>query len=362
MRRDEIPSPALIIDLDVLDRNIAVMADHANAVKVALRPHVKAHKCTQVAHRLNQAGAIGASCATLDEAEAMAVAGIGGILVTSPVPTRPMLERVRKLLLRRTDLLLVVDTPQSVLDLAEIAGASGTKLPLVVELDVGVGRTGCLTPEKACKLARLIEKTSGVDFAGIQGYWGNLQQVVPFEDRQARVAEQAKRVRSLIEFLEEAGIPPGIVTGGGTGTSFIDPPLGIFTEIQPGSFIFLDSCYAPIIIDGKGNPFTPSLFVSASVVSSNQPGRAIVNAGWKAFGTDSGLPAVTKGAPKESRFTYMGDEHGAVDFDESSQVDTGTTIEFLTSHCDPTVNLHQRFVVVRDQQVVDIWPIRARGY
>ena len=248
-------------------------------------------------------------------------------------------------------------------------------------------------------------------FAGMQAYWGNLQQVMPLAEPAQQAARlrrcgaltiaglppnltggarplhrstlglftdfsrspsshsgavpsapvRAARLRRLVALLT-AGLPPEIVTGGGTGTSFIDPTLGLFTELQPGSFLFLDSCYGAVPLVDDGNPFTPALFVAATVVSAGDRHRAIVNAGLKALATDSGRPVPMRGAPEGATYRFMGDEHGAVEFDSGPPPALGSTIELLTSHCDPTVNLHARYQVVRGSTVVDTWPIAARGY
>jgi 3-hydroxy-D-aspartate aldolase len=362
MRRDDLPTPALVLDLEILDRNIATMAAHAAEARVALRPHAKSHKCVEIARRLAAAGALGPACATVAEAEAMAAGGIAGILVTSPLATADALDRLRRLLLRGADPLLVVDDPANVAALAELARAARRTLALVVELAVGVGRTGCPEPEDAVALAKLVAAEPGLRFAGVQAYWGNLQQVMPLAERQERVAAQAARLRRLIEALRAAELRPGIVTGGGTGTSFLDPALGLFTEIQPGSFLFLDSCYGAIPLRGNGNPFEPSLFVAAGVVTANHPGRVVVNAGYKALATDSGRPVPLRGAPPGSTFRFMGDEHGAVEFASGPPPRLGAVVELLTPHCDPTVNLHARYQVARGEEIVDAWPIAARGY
>ena len=182
----------------------------------------------------------------------------------------------------------------------------------------------------------------------------------PFEERVRLVGVQIERVRATIAALEAVNLSPPIVSGGGTGSHRIDAASGLFTEIQPGSYLFMDSCYGTISIGETGNPFTPSLFVAASVVSANRPGRVIVNAGWKALAADSGLPVALRGAPAGATYRFMGDEHGALDFEGADAPRLGSTIEFLTSHCDPTVNLYGSYHVVRGENVVDIWPIRAR--
>lgn len=362
MRRDDVKTPALILDLDALDRNIATMATRAKRLGVALRPHAKSHKCVEIARRLVAAGALGPGCATIDEAEAMAGGGIGGILITSPMATAHMRERVRRLLLRCADVMLVADDPGNVEALAAIAAGAQSPLPILVELDVGVGRTGCVEISDAVALAKRIAGHTSLRFAGIQAYWGNLQQVTPLEERERRVAAQIERTRALIAALTGAGLKPEIVSGSGTGTHWIDGRSGIFTELQPGSFLFLDSCYAAITMSAEGNPFVPALFVAAGVVTSNRPDRVIVNAGWKAFATDSGKPVPMRGAPAGATYRYMGDEHGAVEFESGTPPQLGVVIELLTSHCDPTVNLHAHYQVVRGDEVVDEWPILARGY
>ena len=360
MHRSDVPTPALLVDIDILDRNIAVMGEAAAALGVRLRPHAKAHKCVEIAQRIVAAGAIGASCATIGEAEAMALGGIPGILVTAPLTSADALERLRRLLLRGADIALVADHPASVASLAALAGGTGRRLDIVVDMDFGVGRTGCLEIADAVTLARQVAAAPALRFAGIQAYWGNLQQVSPFAERVRRVAVQTERLRAAIAALTEAGLPPAIVTGAGTGSHRIDAASGLFTEIQPGSYLFMDSCYSSISISENDNPFLPSLFVAASVVSANRPGRVVVNAGWKAFAADSGKPVALRGAPPGAAFRFMGDEHGALDFEGGDGPGIGAVIEFLASHCDPTVNLHSRFHVVRGEDVIDIWPIRAR--
>jgi 3-hydroxy-D-aspartate aldolase len=360
MRRSEVPTPALLVDIEILDRNIALMRDGAAALGVKLRPHAKAHKCVQIAQRIMATGAIGSSCATIGEAEAIASGGVGGILVTSPLVSADAIQRLRRLLLRGADIAVVAEDSACVSQLSAIAAASGRTLGVVVDVDVAMGRTGCLDIADVVALARQITDAPALHYAGIQAYWGNLQQVSPFSERSRLIAIQADRVRGAIAALRSAGLPPAIVTGGGTGSHRIDATMNLFTEIQPGSYLFMDSCYRAINISENDNPFAPSLFVAATVVSANKPGRVVVNAGLKAFATDSGKPVALRGAPSGSSFRFMGDEHGALDFEGGVGPALGSTIEFLTSHCDPTVNLYSAYHVVRGNEVIDVWPIDAR--
>lgn len=360
MRRSHVPTPALLVDIEILDRNIATMRESSNALGVHVRPHVKSHKCVEIAQRVVAAGAVGVCCATIGEAEAMALGGLKGILITAPLSSPDTLDRLRRILLRGADVSIVADHPNAVAPLAEIAAAIGRKLPVFVDIDVGVGRTGCIEIADAVSLAQAVASASGLRFAGIQAYWGNLQQVTPFAERTRLVGIQVERLRAVIAALQTAGLPPAIVTGGGTGSHRIDAGSGVFTEIQPGSYLFMDSCYGSINISENDNPYVPSLFVAATVVSTNRPGRVIVNAGFKAFATDSGKPVALRGAPEGATYRFMGDEHGALDFEGVNGPMLGDTIEFLTSHCDPTVNLYEKFHIVRGHYVIDQWPIRGR--
>ncbi|MGE0005795.1 MAG: DSD1 family PLP-dependent enzyme [Parvibaculaceae bacterium] len=363
MRRDEIKTPALILDLDRLDGNIAVMAAWARDAGVALRPHAKSHKSPDIARRLLRAGALGASCATIAEAEDLAAAGIPGLLITSPMTTSDMLTRLGRLLVRAADVMVVADDPRNVDALAGIAEASGRTLPVMVELDVGQKRTGCIEIADAVALAKRIAQRTGLSFAGVQAYWGHLQHVMPFDERKTQVALSMERLRQLVAALTEAGSRPAIITGSGTGTYWLDVQHRTFTELQGGSFLFLDSCYRALPLTPAGNPFTPALFVAAGVVTANRHDCVIVNAGFKALATDSGKPAVSRGMAQDATYRFMGDEHGAIDFGAGApRPEVGTVIELVTPHCDPTVNLHARYVVVRGEDVVDEWPIMARGY
>lgn len=361
MHRDEVPTPSLLLNLTVLRENIAIMSLFAKSRQISLRPHAKSHKSVEIARMLLAAGAVGACCATIGEAEALAAGGINGLLITSPIAAPHMLERLRKLLLRGADVMVVCDHPSNARELARLAKAQGLVLSVLVEIDVGSGRTGCAEIAEAVRLAKAIAAETSLQFAGVHAYWGHLQQVMPFTERGNQVARQAEKLRDLVGALNKAKLHPKIVTGGGTGTHWFDAGLGLFTELQCGSFVFLDSLYGPLALTPKGNPFSPSLFVAASVVSANQRGRVIVNAGYKALATDSGRPIPMRGIQQGATYRFMGDEHGAIDFDGPS-LPIGSSIELLTPHCDPTVNLHSRYLVVESDAVVDEWPILARGY
>jgi len=364
LTRSQVRTPALLLDLDALEANISAMATRARVLGVALRPHAKSHKCIEIARRLCTAGAVGASCATPAEAEVLAAGGIPGILITSPMLTADALARIRRLLVRGGDLMLVVDHPDQVGQLAGMAIQVERRLPVLVDFDVGHGRTGCLEVSDALAVAKRIAQCSSLRFVGVQAYWGNLQHIASFEERKHRVEPQAQRLAHLIAALTEEGLRPEIVTGGGTGTHWIDGQTGLFTELQPGSFLFLDSGYAAIELspEPEPNPFRSSLFVAAAVVSANRSNRVIINAGFKAFATDSGRPVPLRGAPADATYRFMGDEHGAIEFTTGPGPALGSIIELLTSRSDTTANLYAQYHVVRGGAIIDEWVIAARGY
>jgi D-serine deaminase-like pyridoxal phosphate-dependent protein len=362
-KRADLRTPCLIIERRAFDSNIRAMAARAAKQNWKMRPHAKSHKSVDIARQLAAAGALGPACATIGEAEAMAAAGLGGILITSPVATADNLARLSRLLRRDADIMVVTDDPDNVKVLDSTAKMAGRNLGCLVEIDVGQGRTGCVTLDQASTVARHIADSPALTFAGIQAYWGHLQQVMPYDERQRRAEAGGEKVKAAFNVLSDAGLKPGIVTGGGTGTSGIDAGVAPFTELQPGSFLFLDSCYGSIaLVEDGPNPFAPSLFLRSQVVSRCHPNRVIVNAGFKAFATDSGKPVPHRGAPAGATYRYMGDEHGAVEWEGDAPAPAlGDAIELLTSHCDPTVNLHRAYNVVDGDDVIDVWPIE-NGY
>ena len=356
-------TPALLLDLNALDRNIAAMAAHAKAAGINLRPHAKGAKSVEIGRRQVAAGAIGICCATLGEAEVIAGAGIADVLVTSPVVTPAMIDRLMTLNQRAKGLMVIADNPANVDALVAATARAGQPLSLIVEFDVGQGRTGTTSVEAASALAQRIKASPHLRYRGVQAYYGHLQHVAAFADRKAAADTQIARVRGLLERLRADGLAPEIVSGGGTGTFDIDPGGGVFTELQAGSYPFMDREYLEIdMTSGRSSPFAASLFVQASVVSANREGFAVVNAGYKSFATEGGMPRVV--VPRLANATYklMGDEHGGIQYDSGSgTLKVGDAVEFLTPHCDPTINLYDRYHCMRGDTLVEIWPVDARG-
>jgi 3-hydroxy-D-aspartate aldolase len=354
-------TPVLVIDRDALQRNVVAMAAFARAKGMALRPHAKTHKSVDVAKLQLAAGAVGVCCAKMGEAEALAEGGVCDILITSPVVTPQAIARLVVLNAKIADLRVVADNPENVDALAAAAEAAGKTLNVIVDIDPGIRRTGVPSVEAAVALAKRIAAAPSLRFVGVQYYCGVQQHIESYADRRAAITERTEYLRGVIEQLKAAGIAPEVVTGGGTGTHAIDAELGVLTELQAGSYVFMDKQYNDCDLDGQGRqPFETSLFVDAHVISANSSSMATIDAGFKALSTDGGLPVVMNGAPAGAMFVFMGDEHGAlIAPDHAFRI--GDHVSLAVPHCDPTVNLYEAYHVVRDGSLIDIWPVSARG-
>jgi 3-hydroxy-D-aspartate aldolase len=355
-------TPVLVMDRDALQRNVEAMAAFARERGLALRPHAKTHKSVEIAQLQMAAGAVGVCCAKLGEAEALAAGGIENILITSPVVTPQAIERLMALNARISDLRVVADNPDNVDTLAAAAKEAGKALAILVDIDPGIRRTGVPSAEAAVALAKSITDAPSLRYAGVQYYCGAQQHIESYADRRAAIADRTEYLRSVIEALNAASLPPDVVTGGGTGTHRIDAELGVLTELQTGSYVFMDKQYLDCDLDGQaGRPFETSLFVDAHVISANSSSMATIDAGFKALSTDGGLPVVKDGAPEGAMFVFMGDEHGAlIAPDHAFRI--GDHISLAVPHCDPTVNLYDAYHVVRDGTLIGIWPVSARGH
>lgn len=362
MFRAEIPTPALLLDLDAFENNIAKMASHLKARQKAFRPHGKTHKCPEVAKALIRAGAIGCCAARLSEAEVFAAAGIPGLLITTAVIGRDKIARAIALATTAPDTIFVVDNRQNVRDINDAAGARGSGEPIKLAVDLFFGRTGIQPGQPAVELAQLIDKLPHVTFVGLQSYDGSAAHTTPFDARAERTTTTMGKAIETKALLERAGIACPMVTAGSTGTYRVDSENPGITELQPGSFVFMDMEYGMI-----GGPdgteyrdFKNSLTVVTTIVSRS-PGIAIVDGGYKAFSTDRPF------APQpvdvdDVTYHWAGDEHGRLDTSKSSRdFQVGDRIEFLPPHVDPTVNLYDNIYALRGDRVEAVWPIAARG-
>jgi len=364
-----IDTPALCVDLDALERNIAAMAEFCRDRRIALRPHAKTHKSVKIAERQIAAGAIGICCATIGEAEIMVAGGIKGVHVTSPQVTPSKIARVAALnLAAQGGFSVVADHPLNVADLAAAASASGKALDVLVDFSAGHHRTGAATEEEAVVLAQAVQDAAGLRLAGLQSYSGNLQHIADRAGRHEKAKRRLAVLAGLVGKLRAAGLAVPIVTGSGTGTHDFDAEAKIFTELQAGSYVFMDVEYIRALEDGRNAlPFETSLFVQTAVVSvasASVPGGYVTtDAGLKCFATEGPTPEVMAGGPPGATYAYAGDEHGRLFFTPGTHPvpALGERIELVTPHCDPTVNLHDFYHLVRGDTLVDIWPVDARG-
>lgn len=352
----EIQTPALLLDLDMLERNIRRMAEFARQAGVNLRPHIKTHKCPAIAHRQVAAGAIGVTCATLGEAEVMVAAGIPDVLISRAVVGRGKIARLAGLA-RHADVKVVADNPVNVRDLSEAAVAFGSRIGVLIEVDVGQSRCGVAPGTPEClALARQITTSEGLQFKGLQGYEGHVVLLKEHRQREEGAARANEAVVNTREKLEQQGIEVPIVTGGGTGTFDLTGKRKGITEIQPGSYATMDASYSDLV----GDLFEPALTLLTTVISRPSADRAVVDAGSKALSTDYG-PARPKGLPGVE-YRGGGDEHGILKLGaESLDLQVGDLVELYPSHGCTTVNLHERFYGIRNDHLEVVLEIVARG-
>lgn len=360
----QLQTPALVVDLTKLRSNLDRMQAHCELNNHALRPHTKTHKCVAVAKLQVDRGARGICCAKLGEAEAMSQGGLENILVTSPVVTDQGLRRAISLSRTTKELILTVDNNSVAKRTSEIAAAAHTVLDVIMDIDPGMHRTGIPLGKEGLKLAHaLSQDCPSLRFRGVQFYSGDLMHVQDFNERRNRYLARLDKLQAFIKELCNLGIDCEIVTGGGTGSYKFDFESEVMTELQAGSYAFMDRQYLEIESDSSGtHEFDPSLFVFTTVVSSNHTHMATTDAGLKSFATDDKTPLIVDGVTKGSHYTFMGDEHGAVHWtSDSDKLEVGTLISTVVPHCDPTINLYNEFHVILGDKLVDIWPIEARG-
>ena len=360
--KDDLPTPALIVDLDILEANIQKMADHASASGKSLRPHAKTHKCVQIARRQQKAGAIGICVATVAEAEVMVAGGISGVHLTSPIASPQKVEWVLLLAAKSPDLMVAVDHIKQVELYQQAAAAAEHTLNVLVDINAGDRRTGVEPGQSALDLARVVDKCKNLRLRGVQSYSGGSSHVVGFEERKAHSQNVMMKACETRELLTKNGLAAEILSGGSTGTYNIDSDLDGVTELQVGSYIFMDTDYRRI--GGRGgdtyDDFGHSLTVLTTVVSTNHADRVSLDAGIKSFATDRSFGPETNDVSGVT-YRFGGDEFGILTLDNPSRpLHVGDQLEFLVPHCDPTVNLYDRIYACRQDRVEEIWSIMNR--
>jgi 3-hydroxy-D-aspartate aldolase len=361
--RRALATPALILDLDDFEHNLKAMAALCRQARLSLRPHAKTHKSSRIAKLQVAHGAVGVSVATLREAAVMVEAGVPGVLLTSPVVGPVKIDAFTGLIGKSKRLMAVVDNPENAKALEVSLKRSGKNLSVLVDVDIGMRRTGVRDVAGVLALVRRVQSSDVLDFAGVQAYSGRVQHITRAADRARVYGRQLEHLEAVIEGLAKAGHPLGIVSGGGTGTFDIDRRAGLFTESQCGSYAFLDVEYEAVQLFARGaHPFKIALYVQCMVLSNNYRGSATIDGGFKCFSMDGPIPLPAPGSPKGAVYRFYGDEFGKITLARKDDaLKLGTKIELITPHCDPTVNLHGFYHCVRGSVLRDIWPIDARG-
>ncbi len=356
---DDVDTPALVVDLDAFERNLDLMANAAHGAGIALRPHAKSHKCPAIAELQIERGAAGICCQKVGEAEAFVAAGIRDVLVTNEIVGAAKLARLAALAHDAT-VGVLVDAAAAIGHLGAAAKAAGVTLDALVEIDVGAHRCGVAPGAAAVAIAERIARASALRFRGIHAYHGAAQHLRSPEERSAAIARAAALARETRAAIEAAGVACPVVTGAGTGTWQHERDSGVYTEIQPGSYIFMDADYHRNALAPDEHHFEQSLYVIATIMSAPVRERAVVDAGLKAFAFDSGPPQVY--GARGLDYVKASDEHGvlAVAGDRDPPL-PGDRIWLIPGHCDPTVNLYDWIVGVRGSRVECVWPVAARG-
>ncbi len=361
-----VDTPALLLDLDAFERNVARMQSAADAAGVALRPHAKAHKCVAIAQAQLKAGAVGICCQKVSEAVPFVEAGIPDILISNEVvgeaKTRLLAE-----LAGRARMSVCVDHAQQVEALARACGQAGSQLELLVEINIGQDRCGVADAPAVLRLLDAIDRHPGrLRFKGLQAYQGALQHVRSAEARREAVVRATERARTVLQALEGQGVHCETVTGGGTGSATFDLELGLYTELQPGSYVFMDADYGRNALPDERLRFEHSLLLASTVMSEGTGDRVVLDAGLKSLSAESGLPWVWQDGEPSAQLDYVSanDEHGILQIRQPGgpRPRLGEQILLVPGHCDPTLNLHDELVAHRQGQVTALWAIEARGF
>ncbi len=360
MREEEVDTPALLIDLDAFEFNLDTMAALVADGGAKLRAHAKTHKSPVVAHRQIARGAVGQCVQKVAEAEALAWGGVRDILVSNQVVGASKLARLAALA-HIAEIAVCADDPVHVEAIAAAARDAGVVLRVLVEIDVGGGRCGVAPGGAAVELAQRIAASPHLRFGGLQAYHGRAQHLRTPEQRHFAIAAAVDDTRRTVDMLRQQGLDCAIVGGAGTGTFELEARSGVFTELQAGSYCFMDADYARNL-DAAGRPVTTfrhALFLLATVISATRPGLAVLDAGHKAVAIDSGMPVVW--GREDIRYVSASDEHGKLELAEGATLPIGQKLRLVPGHCDPTVARHDWYVGVRGGRVECLWPITARG-
>lgn len=357
----DVDTPALLVDLDALERNLGRMARFAQQAGIALRPHAKTHKSAVIALQQLALGAVGICCQKISEAEAMIAGGVRDVLISNQIVGRQKIERLIGLI-DFAHVSVCVDDADNVAALSSASQLHNATLDVLVEINVGANRCGVPPGEPALELARLVTRAPGLRFMGLQAYNGPAQHIHDDAGRRQAIASVVQHCQQTRDLLQQHGIPCRVITGAGTGTYPLEAASGVFNELQPGSYLFMDAAYARnrCADGGPVSEFEQSLFVYTTVMSRVTAHTAVVDAGLKALGVDAGMPLVADMAGIE--YVKASDEHGTLKLSADTRgVRPGDALRLIPGNCDPTVNLHDWYVGFRNDRVEALWPVSARG-
>jgi len=363
MDEADIQTPCLVLDLDALERNVKKMGDLAAEMGVRHRAHGKMHKSVDVAKLQETMGAsVGVCCQKVSEAEVFVRGGIKDVMVSNQVRDPAKIDRLARMPKLGARILVCVDDPENVAEIAAAAQKHGTQIEALVEIDCGAGRCGVTTSQDVVNIAKLIDASDGLKFAGIQAYQGAMQHLDLYSDRKEKIDIAVDQVGDAVNALRSQGLECDIVGGGGTGSYYFEGTSGVYNELQCGSYAFMDADYGRIL-DKEGKriddgEWENSLFILTSVMSHAKEDKAIVDAGLKAQSVDSGLPVVF--GRDDVEYVKCSDEHGVV-ADPSGALNVNDKLRLVPGHCDPTCNVHDWYVGVRNGKVETLWPVSARG-
>lgn len=359
----DIQTPSLVLDLDALESNIVKMGDYAKDKGMRHRVHGKMHKSVDVALLQEKlGGSCGVCCQKVSEAEVFARGGIKDILVSNQVRDPAKIDRLARLPKLGARTICCVDDIENVADLSAAAQKHGTEIECIVEIDCGAGRCGVTTTPAVVEIAEAIHAAKGLKFSGIQAYQGAMQHMDSYEDRKGKTAIAIAMVEDAVGALKEKGLECDIVGGGGTGSYYFESESNVYNELQCGSYAFMDADYGRIL-DKDGNridqgEWKNALFILTSVMSHAKADKAIVDAGLKAQSVDSGLPTIF--GRDDVEYVKCSDEHGVV-ADPDGVLKVNDKLKLVPGHCDPTCNVHNWYIGVRNGKVESVWPVSARG-
>ncbi|MBY4896033.1 DSD1 family PLP-dependent enzyme [Cupriavidus sp. AU9028] len=368
-----IDTPSLVLDLDAFERNLDRMQQAADRAGVNLRPHAKAHKTPAIALAQIARGAVGICCQKVSEALPFLRAGVRDIHISNEIAGPAKASLLARMAVQGK-LSVCVDDASQIDVLAAALENHGSTLSVLVELDIGQGRCGVGDADEALRLVESIQRHPSMRFAGLQAYHGGIQHLRSQLERRDAAARSAERAGEAAARLEAAGARCDIITGGGSGSFAFDLTSGVFTEIQPGSYVFMDVDYGRNEVaedSGDGVQVCPrfehSLFIASTVMSTAASGQVVVDAGLKSMAVDSGLPWVWNRPAGEVdaslQYIAANDEHGLIraSGDGGALPALGTPVWLVPGHCDPTLNLYDELIGVRGGAVEVLWPVAARG-